>query len=163
MTQLENNTTALEAILATVNALPNAGSGGGEVSGYQVATGTFTVSTAVTAANATAATVSGLAFKPSIVSIIRNGSKTVSNSTTNKNKYSLMALIKQENELVKHLHMGMGSSTTSVSASVNNAGGNILYEVEMTNDGFILKRAEYTSTSQTYQIDATSYYYIAIG
>lgn len=28
MTQLENNTTALEAILATVNALPNAGSGG---------------------------------------------------------------------------------------------------------------------------------------
>jgi len=59
--------------------------------------------------------------------------------------------------------MGMGSTTTSVTTSVNNAGGNILYEVEMNNDGFILKRAEYTSTSQTYQIDATSYYYIAIG
>lgn len=31
MTQLENNTSALQEILAAVNALPNAGSGGGEV------------------------------------------------------------------------------------------------------------------------------------
>ena len=76
MTQLENNTTALEAILATVNALPDAGSGGGEVriiTGKVKATNKNVYSVPIN--------VTGIGFKPKLVIFMYPGNITVNTST----------------------------------------------------------------------------------
>ena len=162
MTQLENNTTALEAILATVNALPNAGSGGGE-SGYQMATGTFTVSTGVTAANTVAATVRGLGFTPKEVWVIRSVGRSINVTSTYKNTMYMVACIKRESGDTLYNYVGMASTTSTVSCGIATNNTNPVYEINIKENGFELARGSYTSSTITYHINATTYWYVAIG
>ena len=155
MTQLENNTTALQAILATVNALPNAGSGGGEISGYQVAVGEFT---AVAATNtlAEAGTVTGLPFAPKIVIVYRSATITVSNTTDRVFIYG----VNYEDDS----STGSFMYRTSSSAYASNYTGATYFAIIKNADGFTLKRSSYSnSTSTAYKILSGKYKYIAVG
>lgn len=160
MSQLETNTTGLQALLDMVNALPNAGSGGGESSGYQVATGTFTVETAVSVANKVAHTVTGLPFQPKIVWVMRNAGMTVGVATTNKNKYSYWGSSLEEDS-IKNVYTGIGSSTSTVSVAQETKNNN--FSIIVTDDGFSIGRGAATSSTNTYTVGAFEYRYIAIG
>lgn len=68
-TDLQTNNTNLQSILDTVNALPEAGSGGGTSSGAKFATGNITITEGLKSSGVEIATVSGLGFRPSAVFI----------------------------------------------------------------------------------------------
>lgn len=155
MTQLENNTTALEAILATVNALPNAGSGGGEVSGYQVAVGTFNVSSVAETANAVAATITGLSFKPRVLIIQKASSVNIAASTTSKSKYYFCGYEQYADNEKYYQYMYYSGSSTSRARATSTS----YYSVVINDDGFILKRG--TGTGSVY-INTGDYAYVAI-
>ncbi|MBR5216198.1 MAG: hypothetical protein IKV80_08270 [Bacteroidales bacterium] len=94
---LQNNTTKINTIknttlpelLQKINALPDAGSGGGSGGGYKVATGKISLSEGVKSSGSTIATINGLGFKPSYIMV----SLSVSTSAITSTSYYVLSAI----------------------------------------------------------------------
>lgn len=152
MSQLENNTTGLEALLDMVNALPNAGSGGGE-SELKVATGTFTPIGNIIANNPI--TVTGIGFKPKIIYAYM-ASRT--NTGIGTNKHHITSIIASDN-IFNALYLYINKTSTSSSAATNIKCVTLsAVKVQITDDGF-----EITSTNTSYYMNSVVWNYIAIG
>lgn len=150
MSQLENNTANLQAILDTVNNLPEASSGGGAV---QVATGEFTPTSVNLYSNPI--TVSGLGFRPKYVSITALNAASQSYDTWSAYYNYLLAMdigtIGGKTVANKLVCTNTGSAFSTGSENA------IYYDITMTDDGFTLS----TTGSASYVIKR-SYAYVAI-
>lgn len=139
---LNSNTTGLEEILASVNALPEAGGGG------TIVTGSFSVSEGVKSSGTTIATVSGLGFKPKKVFIVM----AVGTSNVSSTSYYIWC----------GMHLIDGTSQ-SVFANRYNSSNIRIYcrgtyvDIIINDDGFSLKSTSgSTYTSSSYNYIATS-------
>ena len=132
---------------------------GGESSGYQVATGVFNVASQVSEANATAATVTGIPFKPRMLLIQKAGSVSISISSIGKNKYYFCGYEQYADDDIYYQYVNYtGSSASRARANSTST----IYKIEVSEDGFILKRGTSSSTTYHYYIGTGDYTYVAI-
>lgn len=148
MSQLTTNTASLQAILDTVNALPEAGGGGGV---YKVAEGSFALNISSAAPiESGIATVEGLAFKPFCVMV--TSTSTVTASTTGRNYFVSCQQVDGYDPLCFRL-LKVSSSSLGVYT-----GGTMIASITMADDGFTLYNGEYSNMYY-----AKNYDYVAIG
>lgn len=151
MSQLSTNTTDLQAILAQVNALPEAGGGSG-ANDFKIVTGTFT-----TANTFTALEVTGVGFKPKCVFVAMDGNTITQNSSSSS--YHLHTVYWYDDGNVHYDRVlarrgtGTGTNVTTYPAET--------YGFSVTDDGFQLGTPG-QSLGTTYRVMNGSFRYFAM-
>lgn len=155
-TDLQTNNVNLQAILDTVNNLPEAGGGG--VSGPSIVTGTFTPT-----GTAGSVSVTGLGFRPKSVIVVLNKDSGSSNASGR----CVLVYGENINGVVKmiHTYVYFTSSTSARSTAVYVYGTNITtnssqqyYSITLDEDGFTITN-ESSNTNQS--LPRSEYIYTA--
>ena len=133
MSQLSTNTIDLQAILAQVNALPEAGSGGGGSGEPVYASGELLITGYDTAG--VMAEISGLSFRPRhvIVQESEGASGCSMTYSSSRSKYALFAVQHGWYDCATYWYRGTSSSIYMHTDTTNST-----YCIEITNDGFTL-------------------------